>query len=319
MRKKDWAQKQTITKDSREDKGEEKKRKTRQAVIVLLVVTVGLAFFFHFLSFLPEFWRKFRSPIIIKSGVRSNSVEASPIEKDLWRLVGQAKGVYGVCIVDLDKGETFGINESEVFPAASLMKLPLIYAFYQQVELGKIDPDEQYSLREEDKVRGTGSVYRQPAGTTYTLRQLITLVGKQSDNTAQNVLVEILEKEKIQAAIADLEMKQTSYANWETTPQDVAIFWQKLATGQILTPDHRQEILDSLTDTIFEEQIPAGLPKGIKVAHKVGVDEGVLHDAGVVLSDQPFVLVLMSKDVDIDKAKELFPKITELVWDNRRE
>jgi len=312
MRKKDWIQKQAITKGNKENK-EEKKKKTRQAVVILLIATAGLAFFFHLLSFLPEFWRKFRSPIIIKSDVRSNGVKA-PIEKDFRRLVARAKGVYGIYVVDLDRGDSFGINENEVFPAASLMKLPLIYSFYQQVELGRIDPNERYFLKEEDKVKGTGSVYQQPAGTIYTLRQLITLVGKQSDNTAQNVLVKILGKEKIQAAIADLGMKKTSYANQETNPWDVAIFWQKLATGQILTPGHRQEILNSLTDTIFEEQIPAGLPKGIKVAHKVGVDEGVLHDAGVVFSDQPFVLVLMSKDVDIDEAKELLPKATEMVW-----
>ena len=313
MRKRDWAQKQATIKDNREDKEEEKKKRTRQAVIILLTATVGLAFFFHLLSFLPEVWRKFRLPIIIKS----IGVEA-PIEKDLWRLVAQAEGVYGICIIDLGKGDTFGINESEVFPAASLMKLPLIYAFYQQVELGKIDPDEQYSLEEKDKIEGTGSVYQQPVGTVYTLHNLVVLLGKQSDNTAQNVLVKILGKEKIQAAIIDLGMKQTSYTNWETTPGDVATFWQKLATGQILTSAHRQEIIDFLTDTIFEEQIPAGLPEGIRVAHKVGVDEGVLHDAGVIFADQPFVLVLMSKGVNVSEAEKLFPKITKLVWDERR-
>ena len=314
MRKRDWVQKQTTIRDNQEDKEEERKKRTRQAVVILLMATVGLAFFFHFLSFLPEIWRKFRSPIIISS----NGTEA-PIEKNIRQLVAQAKGIYGVCIVDLDKGDTFGINKDEIFPAVSLMKLPLIYTFYQQVELGQIDLDEQYFLKEEDKVEGTGSIYQQQAGTIYTLRQLITLVGKQSDNTAQNILVKILGKEKIQAAIIDLGMKQTSYTDWETTPQDIAIFWQKLVNGQILTAVHRQEILDFLTDTIFEEQIPVGLPEGIRVAHKVGVDEGVLHDAGVVFADQPFVLVLMSKDIDITEAKELFPQITELVWDEREE
>ena len=312
MRKRDWVKKQATIRDNQGDKEEEKKKRTRQAVVILLTATVGLAFFFHFLSFLPGIWQKFRSPIIIKS----NGVEA-PIEKDLRRLVAQVKGVYGICIVDLGRGDSLGINKSEVFPAASLMKLPLIYSFYQQVELGKIDLDEQYSLEEEDKVEGTGSVYQQPAGTVYTLHDLVVLLGKQSDNTAQNVLAEILGKEEIQAAITDLGMKQTSYANLETSPQDVAIFWQKLATGQILTPVHCQEILDSLTDTIFEEQIPAGLPKGIKVAHKMGVDEGILHDGGIVFADQPFVLVVMSKNVNISEAKELFLEITKLVWEER--
>jgi len=322
MLKKDWAQKQTTNRDNREDKEEEKKKKTRRAVVVLLMATVGLAFFFHFLSFLPGTWQEFKSPVIIRSdgaGAPIKVLIEAPIEKSVRRLVGQAEGVYGICIVDLDKGDTFGVNRDEVFSAASLMKLPLIYAFYQQVELGEIDPDEQYSLKEGDKVDGTGSVYLQPAGTVYTLRDLVVLLGKQSDNTAQNVLVEILGEEKIQAAIVDIGMERTSYDSGETTPQDVATFWQKLATGQILTATHSQEILDSLTDTIFEEQIPAGLPEGVRVAHKVGVDEKTLHDGGVVFTDQPFVLVLKSKDVDISVAKELFPEITELVWDERGE
>jgi len=311
-------QKKTTIRDNQEDKEEERKKRGRRAVVILLIATIGIALFFHLLSFLPATWRKFRSPVIIKSNNVEAPVESmESIEKDLWQLVAPAKGVYGICIVDLGKGNTSGINKDEIFPAASLIKLPLIYAFYQQVELGKIDPNEQYSLKEGDKIEGTGSVYQQPAGTIYTLRQLAALMGKQSDNTAQNILAKILGEEKIQAAIVDLGMEKTSYLDWETSPKDIAIFWQKLATGQTLTTAHRQEILDFLTNTIFEEQIPAGLPEGIKVAHKIGMDEGVLHDAGIVFADQPFILVLMSKGVDLDEAKQILPKITERVWEEK--
>ncbi len=320
--KRDLAQKQITIGNSQENGEDEQRRKARRAVAALLAVTVGLALLFHFLSFLPDIWRRFNSPAIIRSDIRGQSTKrlegSSDLRRGITKLIGNKEGVYGVYIIDLRSGGVFGINEEETFPAASLIKLPLIYAFYQQVEQGRVDPNGRYFLKDEDRVMGTGSIYQQPAGTVYRLHDLAVLLGKQSDNTAQHILTRILGKEKIQAVIADLGMRQTSWFNQETTPRDIAVFWQALASGRVLTPGHRRDVLNSLTDTIFEKQIPAGLPRGVRVAHKVAIDRGILHDAGVIFADRPFVLVLMSKNVDVDEARKLFPQITKLVWNEMR-
>ena len=110
-------------------------------------------------------------------------------------------------------------------------------------------------------------------------------------------------------------MENTSFSRRQTTPEDIALFWRKLWEGD-LKEEYREEILDSLTETIFEEQIPAALPAKVRVAHKVGIDEGILHDAGIIFNDPPFVLVLMSKNNNREEAQEAFILLTKALLES---
>lgn len=154
-----------------------------------------------------------------------------------------------------------------------------------------------------------------PVGTLYTYKQMAQLMGNQSDNTAFSVLRTILGDDKIQAVINDLGMEKTSLVKNETTPSDIGLFFRKLYAGGIITREHRDEILTYLTKTAFEDRIPVGVPEGIKVAHKIGNEIGVIADAGIVFAPQPFILVIKSKDVLEKEAKEVLPKIAKAVWE----
>jgi beta-lactamase class A len=73
--------------------------------------------------------------------------------------------------------------------------------------------------------------------------------------------------------------------------------------------------LKFLTKTGFEDRIPAGIPKEVRVAHKIGTEIGVFSDAGIVFSQKPFVLVIMSREAKESEAKEVLPKIAKAVWE----
>jgi beta-lactamase class A len=45
----------------------------------------------------------------------------------------------------------------------------------------------------------------------------------------------------------------------------------------------------------FNEGIPAGLPKGIPVAHKTGDITKINHDAAIVFAKRPFILVILAR------------------------
>jgi len=52
------------------------------------------------------------------------------------------------------------------------------------------------------------------------------------------------------------------------------------------------------------------------VAHKVGFDDQVLHDAAIIFADRgDFVLVIMSQGDSQDKAQTVLEEITEMVWE----
>jgi len=227
-------------------------------------------------------------------------------------------GVYGLYVIRLSDNTSYGISQNETFEAASLIKLPVMAAFYMEAENGDLDLETEYSLKDEDKVSGSGSLYGKPEGTILSYEDLVRYMGQQSDNTAFNVAINILGEEKVKETIKEIGMTGTSYEENETTPYDIGLFFQKLWDGEIVSKKSRDKILDSLTDTIYEEWLVAGIPDGIDVAHKFGREVHVINDAGIVFTDEPFVLVILSKGVVEREADEIFPELSKTVYDRER-
>lgn len=227
----------------------------------------------------------------------------------------ELSGVYGFYVFRLTEGSSYGVSEKEKFQAASLIKLPVILAFYMEDEKGTIDLETKYKLKEEDKVSGAGSLFSEPTGTILTYRDLVRYMGKQSDNTAYHIALDILGEEKVKSVISEIGMTNTSLESNETTPYDIGLLFRKLWQGDIVSRKNRDEILGFLTDTIYEEWLVAGIPSRVKVAHKYGREVHVVNDAGIVHADKRFVLVLMSKGVVEREADEVFPELAKIVYE----
>lgn len=227
-----------------------------------------------------------------------------------------ASGVYGLYVIDLFSGTSFGISENEPFQAASLIKLPVIAAMYDQAEKHKIDLDENHILTDAEKIGGSGTLYSKPAGTTITYRELLNLMGKQSDNTAFNIVRNYLGDDFVQAYTKEIGMRDTDLETNMTTPRDIGLYFQKLWEGRLINDEDKQAILDSLTDTAYENWLRAGFPDDVVVAHKYGREVHVVNDAGIVLTSKPYVVVIMSKGVVETEADELFPKLAKIIYEH---
>jgi beta-lactamase class A len=81
--------------------------------------------------------------------------------------------------------------------------------------------------------------------------------------------------------------------NNTTTARGLGILLQAIATGKTVDGASSQEMLAILDRQKFNEGIPAGLPAGIRVAHKTGEITKIHHDAAIVFADRPFVLVIL--------------------------
>jgi beta-lactamase class A len=208
---------------------------------------------------------------------------------------GDLSGLWGLYVIRLKDGSSYGVNQDEVMQAASLIKLPVMAAVYMQAESGDIDLDSGVS------------------GSDSTYRQLLGAMGKMSNNSAQVKIVEALGEAGVQETIEELGMKDTSFAENLTTPADIGLFFQKLWKGFIISQEHRDEMLGFLTDTSFESWIAAGIPD-VRVAHKYGREVHVVNDAGIVFSDPPFVLVVMSDGVVENEADAFIPEAAARIY-----
>ncbi len=102
-----------------------------------------------------------------------------------------------------------------------------------------------------------------------------------------------------------------------TGAADLAALLTAIAEDRAASRESCREMLDILSRQEFNEEIPAGLPKGTRIAHKTGWITGVLHDAAIVFPPRrkPYVLVVLTRGIrDENVARRLIVDLSRMVW-----
>ena len=306
-------------------------KKERLTVLIFFLVTTVLAaamfLFSHDFKFpgLPKISFKeinLSNPFgeeIIQVGQKSNSPKDDRKAEKVISLFNEKikplSGFYGFLVIRLSDGVGYGVSSSEKFQGASLLKLPLMTLMYKMSEEGSLNLDTKYTLKNSDKVKGSGVLYTDAEGTTYTYRKLLEYMGKNSDRTAYKVMKDIIGTDRLKTYVSEIGMNNTNIESGMTTPGDLGIIFQKLWKGELVNQSDRDQILGYLENTIYEKWITAGVPKSVKVAHKFGQDTGVTADAGIILSENPYILVIMGQGINNNDADILFPKVSKDVYE----
>ncbi|MEX0736418.1 MAG: serine hydrolase [Bacteroidota bacterium] len=106
-------------------------------------------------------------------------------------IVSSSDAVVGVAIKDLTTGEELFINEDEIFPQASSIKIHILAELYRQAEEGKFKLTDIKPLPESVRVGGSGVLGELGKNSvTMSLRDYAVLMVVLSDNTATNLLIE---------------------------------------------------------------------------------------------------------------------------------
>ncbi len=249
-----------------------------------------------------------------KKSARSDDSKAEQAIEMFDKEVGSLSGVYGFLVIRLNSGDSYGVSTNSRFQGASILKLPLMILAYRMDEEGSIDLETKYVLKNEDKVAGSGVMYAAKAGTEYSYRELIKHMGKESDRTAYKVMKDVIGEEKLRNFLNEIGATNTDINTGFTTPGDIGIILQKIWNRELMNEENTIELLGFLTDTIYEDWITAGVPDGIKVAHKFGTDSGILADGGIVFAHNPYILVIMGQEVTKSEADKVIPKISRNIY-----
>jgi beta-lactamase class A len=150
-----------------------------------------------------------------------------------------------------------------------------------------------------------------------------------SSNLASNLLIDKLGVANIRATVhglgADgmnvlrgLEDTKAFEAglNNTTTARALLQLLQAIAAGTAVDAQSCARMIDVLERQRFNEGIPAGLPAGLRVAHKTGEITKILHDAGIVFASRPFVLVILVRGLaDAKDSAALIADITRHLYE----
>jgi len=225
---------------------------------------------------------------------------------------------YSVYVKDFNSDFVVGINESVIFTAASVNKVPIVAALYYFAEKGEIDLDERVTIQYRDiQDFGTGSIRYDPPGSVYAIKTLAKLTIEQSDNTAAYVLgTYTVGFEKIQALMGEWGLTQTDMINNKTSNRDISILFEKIYKGEVTNEASTQEMLAFFKDTDFEDRLPALLPKAVSVYHKIGNEIAVMHDAGFVTDGKTtyYIGVFTNDITDEEETIKIIAEISKLVY-----
>lgn len=221
------------------------------------------------------------------------------IKKEVETIVHKQKGNYSVLFVDFSTDTSFGINDEEIFTAASVNKVPIVTTLYFLANKNKIDLDETITLQAVDiEDYGTGRLRYEKPGGVYSLKTLAKLALQQSDNTAAKLISTRIGNDTIQDTIDDWGLTQTDMEKNKTSLADMALLFEKIHTNEVTTPGQTKELLEFMSDTDFEDRIPHLLPPESKTYHKSGDAVGNVHDVGIVTyNGKTFFIGILTSEV----------------------
>ena len=229
---------------------------------------------------------------------------------------------------DLQNGPSVNINGQMDFKPASLLKVPLMITYLRKAEddpsiLKKsIIVSGDFQLLPVQEIKPQKSAI---PGKKYTRDELITMMITQSDNYSWIALLTDLQnnysEDDFIATLSDLGIidPRISVSGQYLSVQTYASIFRILYNSSYLNTPMSDRALKLLTQATYNDGIVAGLPKGIKVAHKFGETntDGVqeLHDCGIVYyPPDPYILCIMTKGHDIPTLEQVIQQISQEVY-----
>ncbi len=193
--------------------------------------------------------------------------------------------------IDVDTGNYVDLGGREAVAAASTIKLPILLAFFEEVDKGNIDLNQTTAILPAQIAEGSGEMQMSPPGTQFTALEVATQMIVHSDNTATNMMIDLLGgAEVLNERFARYGLEETRLNNplpdiegTNTTSARDLVHSMLLVQGDLLKTRSRDRVLNILKRTENKRLLAAGLEeKGALTYNKTGFISKMLGDVALV-------------------------------------
>lgn len=255
------------------------------------------------------------------------------LRRGILQIAERLPGSLGAAIRYLPDGPYLEYRAEEVFPSASVIKLPVLVELYAQCAEGRLSLAQRTALRVEDCIEGSGVLRYLRPGLTPTLGDLAELMIIVSDNTATTMLIRQLGVEAVNTRMRDLGLTSTTLGGRlalgqkalpqgdkggtvgrsETSPRDMCLLMELLWRGTVVSEEACRRMLATLEhqqfmdlarylplDDLSEEAGRKASP--VLIASKSGQVDGVRNDVGLITARTPhgesqYIVCVFTRDV----------------------
>jgi beta-lactamase class A len=258
------------------------------------------------------------------------------------RIAQEPAAQVGLAYIDLASRDTLFINADSSFHAASTMKVPVMIELFRRAVAGSFAMDQRLMLVNRFASIVDGSPYALDSssdsdttlyhriGERVAIDTLLRLMITRSSNFATNTLIALVGAENVTRTMRSLGAQRIQVLrgvedgkafdkgfNNTTTARDLAVILRSIETGRAASPAATRAMREILLAQEFNEKIPAGVPRGVPVAHKTGEITAHSHDAAIVYPPgrRPYILVVLTRGIaDGSRASKLISDLSALVY-----
>lgn len=283
-----------------------------------------------------------------------------PVKKKLMETIENAiasfDGSVGLSALNLETGEEILVNGDLRFPTASTIKTAVMLEAWHQTAEGVLSMDTLVTLRDADKVGGSGVLNGLSEGLALKVRDLVYLMIVLSDNTATNMLVNRLGTKRIDDRLLSYGFKDTKifrptfrdgrpdvfpelereFGLGMSTPREMTRLMSLIAEGRAVSSEASAAMLAILRRQQDRAMIPRLLPPGVQVGNKTGTDSeklpdergrrgAIRADAAIVTADNlRYVIAILirrggdSRGTVDNEAVQLGARLSRMVYDRFR-
>lgn len=267
--------------------------------------------------------------------------EDSALLATLQRLVLGFRGDVGVYVRHLPSGRTAAINPDDVFPTASLVKVPILLTLFDQVERGELDLDARLPYPDTlsyQYVESTDVVGYMAPGDTLPLSELAFLMLSVSDNVASLWIQALVgggaavnewlaaqgfSRTRVNSRTPGREAERAQYGWGQTTPREIADALVMIREGRAVSPRASERMYRLLTRSYWDGEALSQIPPTVQAASKQGFVSRSRSE--VVLVNAPggdFVVAVITKNqVDTSEAPDnegfqLIRAVARAAWEH---
>ena len=251
------------------------------------------------------------------------------LENKIENIVEESSANISVSFYDLDQGEGFSIKGDEKVPSASMIKLLILLKALDECDKGKINLEDTIKLDDYEKVDGSGILKELSGDHKFSIRELLTLMIIVSDNTATNILIDLLGMEEINKIGHDLGLEKTSlerkmmdsHAREKgldnfTSSNEILKLLKMIYEKDFVSEDYSDLALDILLRQQERQRLQRYLPEDLKIASKSGDLDNLENDGGIFFTENKnYILVVLVNQAESNVlAKEIIGEISLKIY-----
>ena len=258
----------------------------------------------------------------------SETYRMGDLEISLKNLMAQYPSIHPSIYVWQYESEKFAdINASEIFSAASIIKLPVLIELFKSVEAKQVSLEDKMTLTDYYRAEGSGSLQFKAENSNWTLDDLARIMVTESDNSATNMIMsKIGSMVDVNRAIRSWGLNSTYVQTWlpdltgnnHTTARDLGTMLYNIDNNpNFLDISSREKIFDYMGHVHNNRLIQAGLGPGALFMHKTGDIGKMLGDAGIVFAPNGkkyIVVILANRPHNSVLGKDFIVKASEIIY-----